>query len=103
VQEIHTLERHIDHLTHQLELLSTELKEAHAQREALAADMHSQRSFSYNLELSSQDMQRYVAQLEHDKVALRSQAQDWQRELDLAKRQVELERQRYVELERLLA
>ena len=103
IQEIHTLERHIDHLTHQLELANQALGEAKDEREALIHDIHSHRNMSYNLEMSSQDMQRHVAQLEQDKLALRQQAADWQRELDIAKRQTELERVRAAELERVIA
>ena len=58
---------------------------------------------SYNLEMNSQDMQRYVAQLEADKLALRQQAADWQREADIAKKQTEMERQRVQELERIVS
>jgi hypothetical protein len=39
-------------------------------------------------------MQRYVAQLEADKLALRQQVADWQREADFAKKQIEMEKQR---------
>ncbi len=35
IQEIHTLERHIDNLTHQLELANVALKEAKDEREAI--------------------------------------------------------------------
>jgi len=68
VQEIHTLERHIDHLNHQLELSSGAVREARDERDAIIADINSHRTMSYNLELTSQDMQRYVVQLENDKV-----------------------------------
>jgi chromosome segregation ATPase len=71
VQEIHTLERHIDQLTHQLEMLNGELRQAKEEREAMISDIHSHRNNSYNLEMSSQDMTRYLAQLENDKQVLR--------------------------------
>jgi hypothetical protein len=48
------------------------LREARDEREAILNDMNSQRTLSYNLELNSQDMHRYVAQLENDKIALKS-------------------------------
>lgn len=66
-------------------------------------DMNSQRQASYNYELNSQDMQRYLVQLENDKLALRQQVSDWQREADIAKKQTELEKQRCAELERVVA
>ena len=56
MQEIHTLERHIDHLTHQIELANGALNEARDDREAILADMNSHRTLSYNLELTGQDM-----------------------------------------------
>lgn len=65
-------------------------------------DMNSHRTLTYNLELNSQDMQRYLAQLENDKIQLKSQVQDWQREADIAKKQVEMERQRCAEMERVV-
>ena len=48
-------------------------------------------------------MQRYVAQLEADKLALRQQVADWQREADIAKKQIEMEKQRAQELERIVS
>ena len=103
IQEIHTLERHIDHLTHQLDLANQALKEAKDEREAIIHDMNSHRNLTYNLEMNSQDMQRYVAQLEADKLALRQQVADWQREADIAKKQIEMEKQRAQELERIVS
>jgi hypothetical protein len=41
--------------------------------------------------------------LEADKLSLRQQAADWQREADIAKKQTEMERQRATELERIVA
>ena len=103
VSEIHTLERHIDHLTHQLELAQMAVREAREEREAIVADINSHRTLSYNLELTSQDMQRYVAQLENDKASLKQQALDWQREAEIAKKQIEMERQRAGELEKIIS
>ena len=33
----------------------------------MGADLHSQRTVAFNLEVTREDMQRYVAQLESDK------------------------------------
>ena len=48
-------------------------------------------------------MQRYVAQLEQDKTALRAQVSDWQREAEIAKKHIEMERSRCAELEKVVA
>lgn len=48
-------------------------------------------------------MQRYLAQLENDKVAMKQQVLDYQREVDVARKQVEMERARSAELERVVA
>ena len=69
----------------------------------MAADVQSHRTMTYNLEVTSQDMHRYVAQLETDKLTLKQQVTDWQRETDITKKQAEMERQRCAELERVLA
>lgn len=53
IAEIHTLERHIDHLTHQLELVNVSLKESRDEKEAILHDMNSQRNLSYNLEITT--------------------------------------------------
>jgi chromosome segregation ATPase len=103
ISEIHTLERHIDHLTHQLELAHSELRDLQLQRDAVVHDIQTQRQLSHTLELSSQDMQRYLAQLEADKVALKQQMLDYQREAEVARKQVEMERGRCAELERVVA
>jgi peptidoglycan hydrolase CwlO-like protein len=66
-------------------------------------DIQSHRTLSYNLEVTSQDMQRYVAQLEQDKTALRAQVSDWQREAEIAKKHIEMERARSTELEKVVA
>jgi chromosome segregation ATPase len=39
IQEIHTLERHIDHLTHQLDLANQALRDAKDEREAILHDL----------------------------------------------------------------
>jgi uncharacterized protein YoxC len=44
IHEIKTLEKHIDHLTHQLEVTSREQREVLQTRETLAHDMQSQRN-----------------------------------------------------------
>jgi chromosome segregation ATPase len=41
--------------------------------------------------------------LENEKIALKAQVSDWQREADIAKKHVELERQRCAELERVIS
>ena len=48
-------------------------------------------------------MQRYLSQLENDKVAMKQQVLDYQREVDVARKQVEMERARSAELERVVA
>jgi chromosome segregation ATPase len=40
IQEIHTLERHIDHLTHQLELAHKAMRDLSDEKEAMNADFH---------------------------------------------------------------
>ena len=41
IQEIHTLERHIDHLTHQLELAHKAMNEIAMERDSIVNDMNS--------------------------------------------------------------
>jgi hypothetical protein len=41
IQEIHTLERHIDHLTHQLDLANQALRDSKQERDAMLSDMQS--------------------------------------------------------------
>lgn len=53
ISEIHTLERHIDHLSHQLELAHSELRDLQLQRDAVVSDIHTQRQLSHTLELST--------------------------------------------------
>lgn len=56
ISEIHTLERHIDHLSHQLELAHQELRDLQTQRDAVIHDIQTQRQLSHTLEMSTQDL-----------------------------------------------
>lgn len=71
IAEIHTLERHIDHLSHQLELAHQEMRDLQTQRDAVMQDIQTRRQVAHTQEMSMQDMQRYLAQLENDKVAMK--------------------------------
>ena len=65
-------------------------------------DFHQQRNLSYSLEMSSQDVHRQISMVEGQKQQVQLQLRDTQKENDILRKQVEMERERYAELERLL-
>lgn len=64
--------------------------------------MNQQRSLSYNLTMGREDLQRHITQLESDKAYLKQQSRDLQRECDILRKQIEMEREKYNELERVI-
>lgn len=65
-------------------------------------DITKHRTLSYSLEMGSQDLQRHCTQLESDVNYLKGQLRDAQREADILRKQIEMERDKYNELERLM-
>ena len=102
IDEIHQLERHIDNITIQLEAAHNGLREAQAEKENMINDFHQQRNLSYSLEMSSQDVHRQISMIEGQKQQVQLQLRDTQKENDILRKQIEMERERYAELERLL-
>ena len=71
IDEIHTLEGHIDKLTYQLEMVHQQLKMANEEKEAMINDMHQQRNLSYTLEAGKEDMHRTMSHIEKERYDLR--------------------------------
>ena len=61
IAEIKTLERHIDHLTHQLELAHKAMKETQYERDNLDVEINNFRQMNQNQENNQEGLQRMCA------------------------------------------
>ena len=64
ISEIKTLERRIDHLTHQLELAHKAMREVKEERDQIEVQANNQRALSVNIESNTENYQRMCSQLE---------------------------------------
>jgi chromosome segregation ATPase len=76
IAEIKTLERHIDHLTHQLELAHKAMKELEEHRDKLEIEVNNHRTMNQNIENNQEGLQRLCSQLEQDKLFMQQQIND---------------------------
>ena len=60
IAEIKTLERHIDHLTHQLELAHKAMREIQEDRDKLEIEIENKKSFSIHCFIYLQSITKYV-------------------------------------------
>lgn len=67
IAEIKTLERHLDHLTHQLELAHKAMRELQEERDGQEVEINNHKTMSMNVENNKEGLQRQCAQLEQDK------------------------------------
>lgn len=67
IAEIKTLERHIDHLTHQLELAHKAMREIQEDRDKMEIEINNYKAVNMNSEHNKEGLQRMCAQLEQDK------------------------------------
>lgn len=64
IAEIKTLERHLDHLTHQLELAHKAMRELQEDRDGFEVEINNHKTMSMNIENNKENLQRHCAQLE---------------------------------------
>lgn len=102
IAEIKTLERHIDHLTHQLELAHKAMREIKEERDKFEVEIHNHQALSMNNESSKEGLQRTCAQLEQDKRFMSQQINDLKIEASALRQQSELEKAKYLDLEKLI-
>lgn len=67
VQEIMTLERHIDHITRQLEDLNKHYNICASERDQLLDELHTFRNIHTNQESNKTELQRAISRAENDK------------------------------------
>lgn len=67
IAEIKTLERHIDHLTHQLELAHKAMREIQEERDKLEIEVSNHQTMNMTNENNKDGLQRMCSQLEQDK------------------------------------
>lgn len=67
IAEIKTLERHIDHLTHQLELAHKAMREIQEERDKLEIEVSNHQTMNMTNENNKDGLQRLCSQLEQDK------------------------------------
>lgn len=82
IAEIKTLERHIDHLTHQLELAHKAMRETQEERDRMNVELNNQRQFNVSQENGQESLQRMCSQLEQDKQFMQQQISDLRIESD---------------------
>lgn len=103
VQEIRQLERHIEHLTYQLEMAHKVIKELQEQKDNILYDIDNQKNLSQTLEANREDLGRHIAQLEADKAMMQQHMRDIQREMDIVRKQAQAEKFKQSDLEIIVA
>lgn len=99
ISEIKTLERHIDHLTHQLELAHKAMREIQEERDKMEIEINNHKAVNMNTENNKEGLQRICAQLEQDKGFIGKQNQDLKIEASALRQQLEMEKVKYNDLE----
>ena len=93
------MERHIDHLTHQLELAHKAMREIQEERDKMEIEINNHKALSLNNESNKEGLQRMCSQLEQDKQFMNQQLQDLKIESSALRQQLEIEKARYQDLE----
>ena len=70
VQEILTLERHIDHITRQLEEANRNINAIATERDGIADELNNFKGIQMNQENNKTEMQRTISRYENDKHSL---------------------------------
>ena len=70
IAEIKTLERHIDHLTHQLELAHKAMREIQEERDRMEIEINNHKTLQLSQENNQEGLQRVCSELEQDKAYL---------------------------------
>ena len=99
ISEIKTLERHIDHLTHQLELAHKAMREIQEDRDRLEIEINNHKAMNMNSENNKEGLQRICAQLEQDKNYMQQQIQDLKIEASALRQQLDIEKVKFRDLE----
>lgn len=102
INEIKTLEKHIDGLTRDQQRLKEDLRHSLQTKEALFQDAHHAKALHASAQSNREDMQRYIADLEHEKLGLIEENKESNMNADILKNQLEYEKSRYSELENVL-
>lgn len=97
--EIKTLERHIDHLTHQLELAHKAMKEIQEERDKLEIEINNHRQMNMTQENNTEGLQRLCSQLEQDKNFMQQQINDLKIESSALRQQIEIDKDQSTNLE----
>lgn len=69
VQEILTLERHIDHVTRQLEDVTKQGEKIAQERDQVFDELNTFKNISNNQESNKTELQRIISRLENDKIS----------------------------------
>lgn len=102
IAEIKTLERHLDHLTHQLELAHKAMRELEEHKDKQEIEINNYRAMNQNIENSQAGLQRLCSQLEQDKLFMQQQVNDLKVEAGALEQQLSLEKQKLLDLEHLI-
>ena len=76
IQEIMTLERHIDHVTRQLEDTSKSNNQLASEREQILEELSTFKGIANNQEANKTELQREISRFENEKISLQQRIQE---------------------------
>lgn len=97
-----TLERHIDHITRQLEDLNKHYNACANERDQLFEELQTFKNIHSNQETNKTELQRAISRAENEKYSLRQQLEQLQAEADTLMAKMQFEQARYKDLEGVL-
>lgn len=97
-----TLERHIDHITRQLEQAHKHQNTIAEERDQLQSELDTFKGVTMNQEQARTEMQRAISRFENEKLFHSQQEQEFKQEIENLKSHLNAERSRYNELEQVI-
>ena len=80
MQEILTLERHIDHVTRQLEDSQKACNQLTTEREQIYEELHTFKGIANNQEANKTELQREISRFENEKIAMNQRIMELQQD-----------------------
>ena len=102
VQEILTLERHIDHVTRQLEEATRDKTNLATERDQIFEELHTFKGIANNQEANKTELQREISRFENEKISLNQHIMELEADMENLKSQLNFEQTRFKELEQVL-
>ena len=97
-----TLERHIDHVTRQLEETSKSNNQMATERDQIYEELATFKGIANNQEANKTELQREISRFENEKISLQQHIAELKRDQENMQTRITFEQNRFKELEALL-